>query len=72
MASLVLESHVLLKKAEEQIFNADADKKFLIDKNSSVTNIDALKSYFDYSRIAEKSKMQPELLTTTENVVGII
>ena len=72
MASLVLESHALLKQAEEQIFDADADKKFLIDKNSSVTNIDALKSYFDYSRIAEKARFQPELLTTTENVISII
>ena len=72
MAALVLESHGLLKRAEEQIFSADADKTFLIDKNSSVTNIDVLQDYFNYSRIAEKHKLHPELLTPTESVVGMV
>ena len=72
MASLVIESHGLLKRAEEQIFNANADKKFLIDKNSSVTNIDVLQNYFDYTRIAEKRKLHPELLTPTETLVGFV
>jgi hypothetical protein len=72
MASLVLDAHDLLKRAEQEILNANADKRFLIDKNSSVTNIDVLQDYFKYNRISDKSKLRPELLTVTENVAGMM
>ena len=72
MASLVLDAHDLLKRAEQEILNANIDKRFLIDKNSSVTNIDVLQDYFKYTRISDKSKLRPELLTVTENVAGMM
>ena len=42
MASIVLEGHALIKKAEAEILQAYDSQKFLIDKNSSVTNIDVI------------------------------
>ena len=70
MVSLVLDSQVLLKNAEKEIFNANTNNSFLINKNSSVTNIDVLKNYFDFNRIYEKIKLQPSTLTTTESIMG--
>ena len=46
MASLVLEANNSIKRAEKEILDANAENKFLIDKNSAVTNIDILKEYF--------------------------
>ena len=59
MASIVLDTQILLKKAEEEIISTYDSKKFLIDKNSSVTNIDVLYEYFDSNRRLEKAKLQP-------------
>jgi hypothetical protein len=42
MASIVLEGHALIKKAEAEILQAYDSQKFLIDKHSSVTNIDVI------------------------------
>jgi hypothetical protein len=70
MVSLVLDSQILLKNAEKEIFNANTNNSFLINKNSSVTNIDVLKNYFDFNRIYEKIKLQPSTLTTTESIMG--
>ena len=71
MASIVLDTQILLKKAEEEIISTYDSKKFLIDKNSSVTNIDVLYEYFDSNRRLEKAKLQPAWLTTTENILNI-
>ena len=66
MAALVLDAHSLLINAENQVIEANSENKFLIDKNSIVTNIDVLKEYFDFSRISEKSVLQPAWLKTSE------
>ena len=71
MASIVLDTQILLKKAEEEIFNAYDDKKFLIDKNSFATNIDVLHEYFNSNRRSEKAKLQPAWLTPSENILNI-
>ena len=68
MASLILDVHGLLKKVEEEIFKENDSYKFLIDKNSSVTNIDVLREYFYSNRISEKAKLQPAWLTTSESI----
>lgn len=72
MAALVLDSHSLVKKAEEQIFSTYDSQKFLIDKNSSVTNIDVLSDSFDTNRISEKAVFQPAGLTTTESIFHML
>ena len=68
MASLILDVHGLLKKVEEEIFKENDSYKFLIDKNSSVTNIDVLREYFYSNKISEKAKLQPAWLTTSESI----
>lgn len=72
MATLVLEAHHLLKHAEEEIFDANVDNKFLIDDNSSVTNIDVLKEFFYSNKIMERATLQPASLTTTELITNTI
>ena len=54
MATLVFEAHELVKTAEDEIFKAYDSQKFLIDKNSSVTNVDVISDLFDSKRISEK------------------
>jgi len=71
MASIVLDAQILLKKAEEEIFNAYDNQKFLIDKNSFATNIDVLNEYFNSNRRLEKAKLQPAWLTPSENILNI-
>lgn len=72
MASLILETNNLIKHAEKEIFDANAENKFLIDKNSAVTNIDVLKEYFYSNSIIWRAKLQPASLTTTELVTNAI
>ena len=72
MASLVLDSHRLVSHAEEKIFKAYDDQKFLIDKNSSITNIDVISENFNFNRISEKALFQPSGLTTTESIYNIL
>ena len=72
MAALVLDTHILVKKAEEQIFKTYDSQKFLIDSNSSVTNIDVLSESFDTARISEKAVFQPAWLTTTESMFHML
>jgi len=59
MAALVLDAHIFIKKAEEEIFEAYSSGKFMIDKNSTVSNIDLLREIFTANRISEKSTFQP-------------
>jgi hypothetical protein len=54
MATLVFEAHELVKTAEDEIFKAYDSQKFLIDKNSSITNVDVISDLFDSKRISEK------------------
>lgn len=72
MATLVLEAHNLLKHAEKEVFDANVGSQFLIDDNSSVTNIDILKEFFYSNKIMERAKLQPASLTTTELITNSI
>ena len=72
MASLVLEAHKLVARAEEKIFKANDDNKFLIDNNSSITNVDIIHENFNSNRISEKALFQPSGLTTTESIYNIL
>lgn len=72
MASLVLDSHRLVSHAEEKIFKAYDNQKFLIDNNSSITNIDVIHENFNFNRISEKALFQPSGLTTTESIYNIL
>ena len=72
MASLVFESHALVKTAESEIFKAYESQKFTIDKNSSVTNIDVINDIFDSKRISEKWALQASSLTPGESVLNML
>lgn len=67
MATLVVESHKLSKEAEERIFSAYQNGKFLIDNNSYVTNIDIISESFESKIIKEKSKLWSSHLSTSES-----
>ena len=67
MATLVVESHKLSKEAEERIFSAYQNGKFLIDDNSYVTNVDIISESFESKMIREKSKLWTSHLTTSES-----
>ena len=70
MASLVLEANNSIKRAEKEILDANAENKFLIDKNSAVTNIDILKEYFYSNSVMWRAKLLPASLTTTELIIN--
>jgi hypothetical protein len=59
MTTLILDSHILAKNAENVIFKANNKNEYLIDSNSSVTNIDVLREYFNYNRTSEKRILNP-------------
>ena len=68
MANLVLEAHVLVKRAEEKILDKYKDQWFLISSNSSITNIDLISQLFYYNRVSEKGAFAPKMLSATENI----
>lgn len=72
MAALVFSAHELVKNAEDEIFKAYDAQKFLIDKNSSVTNIDVINDLFDTKRINEKGALQASSLTPGESVLNLL
>ena len=72
MAALVFNAHELIKTAEDEIFKAYDSQKFLIDKNSSVTNIDVINDLFDSKRISEKGALQASSLTTGESLLNLL
>ena len=72
MAALVFDAHELAKNAEAEIFKAYDSEKFLIDKNSSVTNIDVINDLFDSKRISEKGKLQSSSLTPSESILNAL
>ena len=59
MVTLILDAQALLKNAEKEVLAVNESNQFLINKNSSVTNIDVLREYFDTNRNMEKAKLQP-------------
>ena len=71
MAALVLDANILIKNVENEIFTTYDSKKFIIDRNSSITNIDVLREYFHSNRIAGKAVFQPRGLTLSESVANI-
>ncbi len=68
MASLVLESHELVNEAQKQILEAYNSQKVLIDKNSSVTNIDVIEDLLKINEIKEKWVFQPAELSFIESI----
>ena len=72
MATLVLESHRLVKEAEELILDKYSDCKFPIDKNSIVSSIDVLENYFSLNRISDVGKLQPANLKPSESVTNFL
>jgi len=72
MAAMVLDAHALVTEVENRIFEANKDKSFLIDKNSSVSNIDVLSEYFNLNKISEKARFQSSGLSVSENVSNML
>lgn len=72
MATLVFEAHELVKTAEDEIFKAYDSQKFLIDKNSSVTNVDVISDLFDSKRISEKWALKASSLSTSESILNLM
>ena len=72
MAAMVLDAHALVTEVENRIFEANKDKSFLIDKNSSVSNIDVLSEYFNLNKISEKARFQSSGLSASENVSNML
>ena len=72
MAALVFSAHELIKNAEDEIFKAYDSQKFLIDKNSSVTNVDVISDLFESKRISEKGALQASSLTPAESALNIL
>ena len=54
---LILDANHLAKKVEKDIFEANKDKTFLINENSSISNIDLLSEYFRINRILDESTL---------------
>ena len=72
MASLVVESHKLVQEAENEIFKAYQNEKFLIDDNSCVTNLDIISEIFNSKKIKETAKLWPSRLSTNENIENLL
>lgn len=72
MANIILDGHELIKKWEPKILETYDSAKFLIDKNSSVTNIDIIYEDSFYNKISEKATIMPKLLTPTESVFSVL
>ena len=71
MVAVIMDAHVLLEETEKQIFAANEQNKFLINKNSVVTNIDVLQEYFNYSIASEKAKLQSSWLNlSTDEMIA--
>jgi Rad3-related DNA helicase len=61
MAQLLLEVQSHINKAEDEVLRALDDKKFLIDRNSVVTNIDVIFQYAALIRAEEKAVLKKPL-----------
>lgn len=71
MVALILQSHELVEHAENQIFEAYQNQKILIDKNSSLTNIDFISWLYEFNKISEKWTIDSTLLNNYESIYNI-
>lgn len=71
MATLVMDTNVLLSDAMSRILKEYSSQWFPIDSKSSVTNIDLISNIFDINIIKEKGAFYPETLTALESVYNI-
>lgn len=67
MAQLLLEAQRYISVAEEKVLKVLDDKKFFIDRNSVVTNIDVISEYNALISAQEKSVLKKPL-TNTESL----
>ena len=72
MTSILLESYELMHKVEPEVLKAYDSQKFIIDKNSTVTNIDVIYENHNYDRISEKALLMPKMLDPKESIFGVL
>lgn len=72
MTLMVLESHKLAEAAEQKILQAYDSQKFLIDKNSVVTNVDVIYENWFYNKISETATLIPQKLKPIESIIGLL
>ena len=72
MTNIIIEAQELIQKVEPEILQAYDSKKFLVDKNSSVTNIDVIYENRVFNKISERTTVMPKLLNTWEIIRGVI
>lgn len=72
MAMLILDANHLAKKVEKDIFEANKDKTFLINENSSISNIDLLSEYFRINRILDESTLWVAWLSPGESMLKMM
>ena len=68
MAELVFETQTLIWKLQTTLFAALWNDKFMIDRNSHITNIDVISECFELSKAHNKFIFQPKAMTTTETM----
>ena len=64
MVQLLLDAQNYIIKAEDLVLQVLDDKKFLVDRNSVVTNIDIISQYAVLVRAEEKNVLKKPLVTT--------
>lgn len=72
MVNLISDSQSLVKNVEREIIEANSSHKFLIDKNSIVSNIDVLEEYFSLNKLSDKGKLQPGSLRPSESAKNLL
>ena len=72
MASLILETHSFIGEIKNRVFEKNDSQKFLIDQNSSVTNIDVLSDILELNMVKEKWTILPNDLTFMESIENMI
>ena len=72
MTSVLLEAYELMHKVEPEVLQAFDSQKFIIDKNSAVTNIDVIYENRHFDRISEKALLMPKMLDTKESIWGVL
>lgn len=70
MAEVIFDAQDLVWRLEEQIFQALDDKKFLIDRNSYITNIDVIKECFKIKSAKDKTTFDPTKMWLEESIYG--
>ncbi|GHW02331.1 hypothetical protein AGMMS50249_1170 [candidate division SR1 bacterium] len=70
MVEILLQSQANIDTTENKVLKALDDKKFLIDRNSTVTNIDVIKQYNNIIKSTEKTIIKAPI-STTEQIFAI-